>query len=85
MFGSVISALLLEVRPLWHEASKIVIATKINPAASSIRFRIRNSSRANFGCKPVFERQPHRYSRLSDLFADFCRCFGVDEGLGFKS
>jgi hypothetical protein len=55
IFGSVTSSfdVVFPPPPLWHEASKITVATRIKPAARSIRFRIRNSSCANFGCKPV--------------------------------
>jgi hypothetical protein len=51
VFGSVTSSFDVVFPPppsLWHEAREIITAIRINRAASSICFRIRNSSRANF-------------------------------------
>ncbi|HMD43497.1 MAG TPA: hypothetical protein VKH45_10505 [Candidatus Acidoferrum sp.] len=55
VFGSVISAVLLAVPPLWHAAREAIDPSTINPTVRATSFRIRNDSRKNCGCKPVFE------------------------------
>jgi len=64
MFGSVTSCFEVAFPPppsLWHETREIATATRINLAARSIRFRIRNHSRTNLRCKLAFEEDPGRY------------------------
>jgi hypothetical protein len=55
VFGSLISAVLLAVPPLWHAAREVIDPSTIDPTVRATSFRIRNDSRKNCGCKPVFE------------------------------
>jgi hypothetical protein len=51
MFGSVMSAFEVvfpPLAPLRHEASEIIIATRITPAVQPMRFRMRDSSCTKF-------------------------------------
>jgi hypothetical protein len=51
----VIPAVLLAVPPLWHAAREVIDPSTIDPTVRATSFRIRNDSRKNCGCKPVFE------------------------------